>query len=203
METLLLKPEAPGEALDDRTLVERCRKGDPDSFDALVRRFQREAFAVAYPIVSDFEEASDVVQEAFLSVYRSIGQLREPAAFRGWFYQIVTNLCYNHLRRRLHASVVPFDAEREEDGYELPGGRRRVETPQEEATASELKARLERGIERLPPQQKTALVLRAIRGLPFREIAKVMRCSEKTVRAHVFFAREKLREEVRRYGRGV
>lgn len=189
---------------DDLALVERCRAGDELAFAALVRRFHRGAFSVAYQMINDFEDATDVVQEAFLSVHKSVSRLREARAFRAWFYQIVTNLCYSVLRRRAQASIRTLDGVPEEaDGLEFPGGRRRVDTPPERAGAEELRERLMKGIGRLPPQQKTALVLRALKNLSFREISRVMKCSEKTVRAHVFFAREKLRRDVRRYGEGL
>ncbi|MEK7271243.1 MAG: sigma-70 family RNA polymerase sigma factor [Planctomycetota bacterium] len=188
---------------DDCALVVRCRAGDELAFASLVRRFHRGAFSTAYRMINDFEDATDVVQEAFLSVHKSISRLREPRAFRAWFMQIVTNLCYSVLRRRAQASVRSLDSAHEEaDGLEFPGGRCRVDTPPERARAEELKSRLMKGIERLPPQQKAALVLRTMKNLPFREIGRIMKCSEKTVRAHVFFAREKLRRDVRRYEEG-
>ena len=200
---MILQIPAPGSFQDERTLVEECRKGDETAFTALVKKFHRKAFGVAYQLVNDFEDATDAVQEAFLSVYKSISQLREPKAFRAWFYQIVTNLCYNVLRRRAQAQVSSLETAMEETGgYEFPGGRRRVDTPPERARAEELKQRLMKEIGKLPPQQKTALVLRTMRNMSFKDISHVMKCSEKTVRAHVFFAREKLRKDVRRYEEG-
>jgi RNA polymerase sigma-70 factor (ECF subfamily) len=82
---------------EDGGLVAACQKGDGDAFGLLVQKYQKRAFNIAYRMTGDYEEAADVVQEAFLSAYRSIRSFRGDAKFSTWLYRI----CVNHAKSRL------------------------------------------------------------------------------------------------------
>ena len=82
----------------DAELVSRCRNGDEAAFDALVQRHQARAFNVAYLLLRDREDATEVAQDAFVSVYHHVESFRGDAAFATWLHQIVTNLARNRHR---------------------------------------------------------------------------------------------------------
>ena len=88
------------EAEEDRALIDRARTGDKRAFRELVERHQRRAFAIALALVRDENDAREVVQEAFLRVYRGIDSFHGGSSFFTWLYRIVTNLCLDHLRKR-------------------------------------------------------------------------------------------------------
>jgi len=90
---------------DLKSLVVRAQQGDLAAFGQIVRRFQDMAYGFAYSILGDFHLAEDVAQEAFIQAYRDLCQLREPAAFPGWFRTIVFKHCDRITRRKAHAPV--------------------------------------------------------------------------------------------------
>ena len=90
-------------------LVTRAQAGDLDAYEQIVRRFQDMAYGFGYSYLGDFHLAEDAAQEAFLEAYRDLPKLREPAAFPGWFRQVVRKHC-DRLARRKSVATVPLDA---------------------------------------------------------------------------------------------
>src|SRR6267154_2591374 len=108
----VLKPDAKAEA-SDRELLERCRAGDETAFDDLVVRHQQRAFNVAFQLLRDPEDATEVAQDAFVRIYRSVGDFRGECEFTTWLHQIVVNLARNKHRwwkRRGRDASVSLDS---------------------------------------------------------------------------------------------
>src|SRR5437870_2145727 len=84
----------------DRDLVLACQRREPAAFEELVKRHQRTVYALLYQLAPDWHDTSDLAQEVFIRIWRSINNLRNPASFRSWLTQIVTNLFYDELRKR-------------------------------------------------------------------------------------------------------
>jgi RNA polymerase sigma factor (sigma-70 family) len=116
------------EALE--SLVRQVQAGDFDAYGAIVRRFQDMAVGYAYSILGDFHLAEDAAQEAFIEAFRTISNLREPAAFPGWFRPIVRKHC-NRLTRGVRAEFVPL-----EEAFDIPSAEK---SPAEAAVAQEIK----------------------------------------------------------------
>src|SRR5208282_4097061 len=91
---------SPMSDIDELSLIRRAQEGDRSAFDALIRLYDRNVLRLALQVVSSPEEARDLYQEAFLKVYRSIGQFRSEAKFSTWIYRVVMNVCLDHLRRQ-------------------------------------------------------------------------------------------------------
>src|SRR5882757_200050 len=107
----VLKPDAKAEA-SDRELLERCRAGDETAFDDLVLRHQQRAFNIAFQLLRDHEDATEVAQDAFVRIYRSVEDFRGECEFTTWLYQIVVNLARNKHRwwkRRGRQASVSLD----------------------------------------------------------------------------------------------
>src|SRR5882757_3437936 len=99
--------------VSDRELVASCQAGDEAAFDALVRRHQQRAFNVAYQLLRDREDATEVAQDAFVRIYRNVKEFRGECEFTTWLHQIVVNLAHNKHRwwlRRGRAQTVSLDA---------------------------------------------------------------------------------------------
>src|ERR1044072_8720229 len=92
-----------------KSLILRTRGGDEDAYGEIVRRFQDMAVGYGYAMLRDFQSAEDAAQEAFLEAYRSLSNLREPAAFPGWFRRIVFKQC-DRIQRRSTVSIVPLES---------------------------------------------------------------------------------------------
>jgi RNA polymerase sigma-70 factor (ECF subfamily) len=178
----------------DEALCRRVAARDERAFDLLVSRHQARAYRVAWSLLRDVEEARDCAQEAFLRVYRTAGAFRGDARFSTWLYRIVVNLCLDRRRRarwwrRLVAPAAGDPAA--DDPLERVAAPGRA--PDELAGEAQAMSRLWRAVERLSPQQRAALLLQVQEGLPTREIATVLECSEATVRVHLHRAVTALR----------
>ena len=101
-----LRP-SPMSEVDELSLIRRAQEGDRSAFDSLVRLYDQNVLRLALQVVGSPEEARDLYQEAFLKVYRSIGQFRREAKFSTWLYRVVMNVCLDHLRRQKTRREVP------------------------------------------------------------------------------------------------
>ena len=178
----------------DGQLVVRAAAGERSAFDELIRRYQRQAVAVAYRLLGNTPDALEVTQDAFLRAYRGIGTLQKPEAFGGWLLRIVSNLSLNYRRNRKHRSALPLD---DLLGGEGNGGRDRTPgggDPVHRLQGRELGRRLQDALARLPEKQRQALVMFTVEQLPQKDVAEQLKCSVEAVKWHVFQGRKKLRE---------
>lgn len=186
----------PEEREDDGALVERAKGGNEDAFAALVHRHRDRAFAVAYRVVRQREDALDIAQEAFVRAYQSLAGFKGEARFSTWLHRIVVNLALDHLRRQPH-----HDAGEYKDARALEEAANQVVAPtpdpQQAVEALEARRLIQEGLAALPAEQRTALVLREIEGLSYKEIAQAMRCSIGTVMSRLHYARRKMQDTLR------
>ncbi|HIE50637.1 MAG TPA: sigma-70 family RNA polymerase sigma factor [Armatimonadetes bacterium] len=181
----------------DETLVQRCLNGDTEAFDALVRRYQRPIYNLAYRLTSDPEEANDLAQEIFLRVYERLHTFQPEAAFRPWLYRVATNWCLNALKRRRPPTVsleTGGGIEGEERPLELPD---LVEDPARLAERRELQERVQQAILTLPPKYRIVMLLRYAQGLSYEEIATALEMPLGTVKIHLHRAKAHLKERLR------
>ena len=181
--------EAPQQAVEDgrsraereseHALIRAAQSGDEQAFHDLVTAHERRAWRVARNLVPSAEDASDLVQEAFLRVFKNLDRFDFKHEFSTWLYRIVTNLAIDHLRKRRPAVSTSASCEEEpeldlEDEYaEMPS--RRLERDE---TADEVRA----CIDALAPHFRTVLMLRELEGLPCTEIAEIVGATHVTVR---------------------
>jgi RNA polymerase sigma-70 factor (ECF subfamily) len=166
-----------------RELLAGCRRGDPRAFEELVRITYRRVYALAYRLVGDRYEAEDVVQEAYLRMFRGLAGFREEARFETWMHRIVTNTAFNQLKRRgRFGSLV-----QEEEPLE-------VAVPDVSELQATVRDELERALSQLPEGQRTVLVLKDVYGLSCREIGDEIGIEEGAVKVRLHRARKRLRE---------
>lgn len=170
-------------------LVDGARSGDDACFEELVHRTHRETYTLARRLVSDADDARDVVQEAYLRAYRSIGSFRGDAQFTTWLYRITANCASTHLGRRRkhrHDELDDLDVADPEPGHD----------PATAADAALLRQRLEAAIADLPPRLRAVVVLRDIYDLSHAEIAARLDISESAAKVRLHRARRRLRTVV-------
>jgi RNA polymerase sigma-70 factor (ECF subfamily) len=179
----------------DEELIERTLRGDRSAFQALVERYQQKVYAVTYGVLGNRENALDATQETFIKAYRSLSGFKGKSSFYTWLYRIAFNSAIDLGRKETHREEVEFreELDQAEEKGEFPVAPKTV-NPADELMRKELGDIIEDAIQQLPPDQRTAIVLREIEGLSYKEIAKVMKCSEGTVMSRLHYGRKRLQE---------
>ena len=181
----------------DQQLVERVQRGDRSAFDLLVRKYQHRVLKLVSRFVSDAAEAEDVAQEAFIKAYRALPAFRGDSAFYTWLYRIAINTAKNALvsnRRR----PVDFNLDLQDpEQYERHARLKEADTPEGVLLTEEIRQVVEKALEQLPEDLRTAIVLRELEGLSYEEIAEAMDCPVGTVRSRIFRAREAIDKKLK------
>jgi RNA polymerase sigma-70 factor (ECF subfamily) len=182
----------------DETLVSRARSGDTAAFDALILRHQDRVYNMAYRMLGNREDALDLSQEVFLTVFRSLGRFEAKARFSTWLYRVTVNRGRDELRRRgsvKHTRPQSIDAARNgENPREIASA---GPPPPEEAVGREMRERVEEAIGDLPADTRDVLVLRDREDLSYEEIAEILEIPVGTVRSRLNRARTLLKELLR------
>jgi RNA polymerase sigma-70 factor (ECF subfamily) len=181
--------------LSDWQLVQRCQRGQISAFQELVSRHYQKVFLVVLGIVNQREDAMDLTQETFFRAYRKIDGFKGDSSFYTWVYRIGVNLAIDFQRQRKRIPTELKDSGEEFDesmeNPERPGS-----DPGREVQRKQVEQRLLAAIEDLTPDHKAVIVLRAIEGLSYKEISRVLGCSEGTVMSRLHYARKKLLEKL-------
>jgi len=187
----------PGEG-DDQRLIESLRCGSERAYEELLARFQQPVYTLAVRLLDSPSEASDVVQEVFLKVFRNIDHFRGQSTLKTWIYRITVNEAHNakrwffrHRRREVELDTDPQETRNWKETVR-DGGR----SPFDMAFDNERAGMLEAALERINPSFREAVVLRDIVDLSYDEIADVLGVSLGTVKSRILRGREALREEL-------
>jgi RNA polymerase sigma-70 factor (ECF subfamily) len=175
---------------DEAALIARARSGDRPAFDELVRRTYADTYTLAYRLTGDEEDASDVVQDAYLRAFTGLKRFRGDAQFSTWLYRITANCASTHLgkRSRRRHDELP-------DDYPLVDERVEID-PETQADRTVLRHQLNAAIGALPPKLRAVVVLRDIYDLPHDDIARELGISQSAAKVRLHRARRKLREDL-------
>jgi RNA polymerase sigma-70 factor (ECF subfamily) len=182
---------------DEADLVRRCAAGDDVACAELVGAHERMVYQLAYHLLGTRDEALDLSQEVFLRVFRTLATFRGQSSLRTWIYRIVINQARNRqrwFRRRRQSDQVSLDDHQQVHG-ELPERPDQV-APDRLFLRKEAAARLWNAMERLPFDQRTAIVLREFDGLSYEEIAFSLDIAVGTVKSRLTRARQALRADL-------
>ncbi len=181
--------------MDEKALIAAAKGGDVNAFNNLVHSYQSMVYNLAYRILGDGDAAADAAQDAFLSAYKGLRRFR-GGSFKAWLLRIVTNACYDQLRRKQRRPTSPLESATVNPEYTRsfidP-----AEKPEEHALRQELSRVIQAGIATLPADQRIVLVLSDVEGLSYREITAVTGASLGTVKSRLSRGRAKLRDYLR------
>jgi RNA polymerase sigma factor (sigma-70 family) len=182
----------------DVSLAQRVARGDCRAFEVLMRRYNRRLYRLARAALHDEAEAKDVLQDAYLSAYRSIGQFRGEASLSTWLSRLVLNECAARLRRAARRdNIIPMVSlhanEHMAANVADPGF-----PPDSALTRVQVREILERKVAELPEILRLAFVLRSVEEMSVQETAEVLAISPETVRSRHFRAKALLRESMAR-----
>lgn len=175
----------------DQELIESFRRGDERAFNELVRRYQQRIYWTARRIVGSHEDADDVVQDVFVSVYRKLHSYHGHSSFYTWLYRITVNTSLTAVRKRKLVEYFHFDSlmENRKSSGEDPGTI---------LLRNEEKSLMDRAEETLPARQRAVYVMRYHEGMKFDEIATVLGRSVGGVKANYFHALRKIQRFMER-----
>lgn len=176
----------------DHDLVRRAQAGEEDAFAELMARHEQRVLRVARGLVPSEEDARDLVQEAFLRVFRHLSRFDFQFAFSTWLHRIVTNLGIDFLRKRRTAASLGQSSD-EEPSFELPD--ERAPRPSEGLEKDEQRSEVLAVLDTLAPHFKSALILREFEGLSCPEIAEIVGATHVTVRWRLHRGRKLFLEE--------
>jgi RNA polymerase sigma-70 factor (ECF subfamily) len=179
-------------SLSDVDLITRSISGLEDSFEELVRRYQRPIAGYVFRLIGDYESSLDVTQEVFIKVYNSLERYRSDYKFSTWLYRIAHNAAIDHLRRN-SINTQSIETESADGTYQLQL-ESPLPSPEQNRERSEWKAEIKAVIRLLPPAYRELIVLRHSQDLSYDEIAEVMGLPLGTVKNRLFRAREMMRE---------
>jgi RNA polymerase sigma factor (sigma-70 family) len=188
--------------VDEVELIQYAQGGDLDAFNRLVQNYEHQVFNLAWRIMGDSDSAADATQEAFISAYRAIGRFR-GGSFRSWLLRIVTNACYDEIRRRKRRPAGSLETLFDDLGVpepENPGDLiHKPEAPEVAAERAELSRAIQDCLNRLPDDFRVVAVLSDVQGYEYREVARVIGKPLGTVKSRLARARARLRECLQRY----
>jgi RNA polymerase sigma-70 factor (ECF subfamily) len=191
--------------LEDPALIARAQAGDRLAFEVLVHRYDRDVLRLVQRVVRSPEEARDVYQEAFLKIYRNLDRFRLDSSFYTWIYRVVTNVCFDHLRRRRSRpeDQAPMNAARD-NGPSSPADffdRRQAAQadPERRLLGREIGQRIDAAVAQLPPRERMIFEMKHYDGLKLRAIGEALGTSEETVKNSLFRATQKLRGQLREF----
>ena len=182
-------------AWTDEELVARSVQGDTESFNELVRRWERSIYALAFRVLGREEEARDVCQDTFLRAFRGLAAFKGQAKFSSWLYRIALNLCRDAIRRERRTPLVAVS-----EGVDPAALAAQQPSPgpsvEDLVAQAELSRHVALAMRRLPEDQRTAIVLKEYHGLTFQEIADLMGCPLSTAKTRLYQGLSVLRREL-------
>ena len=179
-------PKREGEAAAQ--LVARAKAGDGRAFEALVRRYRKRIYALAFHLSGSDHEADDITQDVFLRAYRALDKFEGRSEFFTWVYRMAVNRALNARRDRHRRGEEPIDDQRVEIAARIDARG----NPAREAELRQTYGRLVRALDALPTEMRTTVVLVALQGLAHGEAAVVQKCSDGTIAWRMHEARRRL-----------
>jgi RNA polymerase sigma-70 factor, ECF subfamily len=186
--------------VDEKQLVTDAKAGKYEAFEALVHRYERKIYNVAYRLSGNREDAEDILQETFLKAFENLRRFREESSFYTWVMKIAVNATLIRFRKSSHPNMVTFD--------ELDEGRQEFhpklilqwhENPEQKYSRLESERILRRAILRLPPLYRTVFWLRDVEEFSNAEVARMLKLSVFAVKSRLMRARLELRERLTVY----
>lgn len=178
---------------DEIKLIDKARRGDLEAFNRLVLRYQDSVYNTAYRIMGEPAGAGDAAQEAFITAFRRLSTFRD-GSFRAWLLRIVTNQCYDELRRqkrRPATSVEDLPDAEQDDGPALPDPQ---ESPEQVAQSHELQQAIQDCISSLSIDQRAVLVMSDVEEMNYQEIADIVGANLGTIKSRLSRARASVRQ---------
>ena len=187
---------------EDYELVCSCQKGDANAFEVLVEKYQKKVLNIVHRMIGNYEEACEVVQDAFFSAYKAMGKFRGESRFSSWLYAIAINLSKNRRKQikvRFHREGLSIDDPAEtEDGVLMRDPPAQGPSIVEQLERKEVQAKVQECMNLLGDEYKEVLVLRDVQGFSYEEIRDILKIPDGTIKSRLFRARDAVKDCLRK-----
>ena len=179
---------------EETAMISRCQQGDQEALKEIFDKYHKEVYRIAYGVVRQREEALDIVQEVFIKLFRSIKNFRGRSQFYTYLYRMVMNTAIDHARKAGKQFISSLDEEGSFEPFDnIEKGPERI------LLQKELEERVKSAMDKLPAEQKAALIFRDVEGLSYQEMAEAMGCSIGTVMSRLHYGRKRIQELLKDY----
>jgi len=190
---------------NESEIITQVKAGNSRAFCELVERYKGKALSVAYSFCTNYEDAKDLSQEAFIKAFKAIKRFKAQSKFYTWFYRILVNICKDYLRRRKNKEFLKLSVRfklknglvEPEDIFESVASN--TPGPQQQLLNKELGSHLTKAISSLPEKQRIVFTLKNIHGLTLAETAEITNSALGTVKANLFKATINLQAKLEGY----
>ena len=179
-----------------KDLISKSQDGDISVFEELIKLYQKKIFNIAYRMVGNYDDASDIAQEVCIKIFRSIKKFKQDSSFSTWVYRITCNVCIDEIRKR-KANTISLTAINEDKEYEIPIVDKRG-LPDEIVENKETEEFIMQSINELSPEYRALIILRDVYGYTYIEISKILCINIGTVKSRLNRARSLLKEKIKK-----
>ena len=179
---------------EETEMISRCQQGDQEALKEIYDKYHKKVYRIAYGVVRQREDALDIVQEVFIKLFRSIKNFQGRSHFYTYLYRMVMNTAIDHTRKLGKKIASSLD---EEGSFEPSDGAEKG--PERVFLQKELEERVKRAMDKLPAEQKAALIFRDMEGLSYQEMAEAMGCSIGTVMSRLHYGRKRMQGLLKDY----
>jgi RNA polymerase sigma-70 factor (ECF subfamily) len=180
--------------LEETEMISRCQRGDQEALKEIFDKYNKKVYRIAYGVVRQREEALDIVQEVFIKLFHSIKNFKGKSHFYTYLYRMVMNTAIDHARKTGKQIISSLDQEGSfQPSDDLEKGPERI------LLQKELEERVKLAMDKLPAEQRAALIFRDVEGLSYQEMAEAMGCSIGTVMSRLHYGRKRIQELLKDY----
>ena len=182
--------------MDEIALIQAAQHGDLEAFNRLILAYQVLAYNLAYRMLADNPSAEDVTQTAFLSAYRNLNNYR-GGSFRAWLLRMVTNSCYDELRRLKRHPTTPLEPTDAEDDEEIESPRWLADdrlSPEQSLEQAELERAVQNCINNLPEDFRSVVIMVDVEGMDYQEVSEAVGKPLGTIKSRLARARLRMRD---------
>lgn len=176
-------------------LLKKSKNGDIEAFEELIEAYQKKVFNIAFRMIGNYDDASELAQEVFIKIFKGIKSFKEESTFSTWVYKITTNVCLDELRKTRNKKSISLDEE-----LKLDDGEVQIQivdqrpSPETLFEQKEIKKTVKKAIDNLSHEHRIVIILRELNGLNYEEIAKILKCPVGTVKSRINRAKQELKE---------
>ncbi len=185
-----------------KAIIKEAQRGNILAFESLVEKYDRQVYQLAYSFVQNTQDAQDVYQEVFVRVFKNLNRFEFKSEFSTWLYRVVVNYCinFNKKKGRIKYFSIDGEADNSEENWKMTVKGDEM-NPEDTILNKELSGEINSALEQLSAQQKSVFILRHYHGHKLKEIAKIMNCSEGTIKNYLFRATQKMQQLLQTYAK--